>query len=309
MTLTQLRVFWIVASSRSLSEAAHSLNLTQASVSMHLRALERDLGVELYERGHRGEVVLSTAGHVFFGHVETILNAATQAQRELSALQRDTGKRLRVGANTTGGMYVLPEITRRYRKILPDVDVQPMFESTVKVVDLVLHGQLDVGLAAGPVDKKRFEIMSSCPDELMLITSPDHRFASRGKALLTDLISESVVLPGTGSRSRWLLESTLNQAGLRAKAYLTMNNTEDVKRAVIGNLGVGFVSRYSILCEVAAKSLVAVEIPGLRIRRNFELFWQNGQVAPPHFLPLKQLADEVFRELDAKANRILPVTS
>ncbi|MGE3993628.1 LysR family transcriptional regulator [Pseudorhodoplanes sp.] len=308
MTLTQVRVFWMVASMNSVSEAARALSLTASAVLMHLRALEKDLGVDLYERGHRGAVVLTAGGNVFMSHANLILQEADQAQRELSNFRKSATGRLRIGANTTGGMYVLPEIVRRYKELMPDLDVQPTFESTPKIVDLLLHGILDVALTGGPMGSERYEVRSVGADELVLIASPDHRMAVAGSAQLSDLFNVDLVLPGVGSRTRWLLDSTLSQAGLRIRTALTMNGTEDVKRAVMSNVGVGFVSMYSVLCEVAAGSLVVIVMPGFRIKRDYELFWRKGYDMPQLLGPLEQVARVALDELKKRAAQVLPST-
>lgn len=290
----------------SVNDAARALSLRPASALMHMRALEKDLGVDLYERGHRGNVVLTQAGTILRGHAISILRETDEAQQQIYGLKESASGSLRIGANITGGMYVLPEIVRNYTRLVPDIQIVPTFESTPKLMDLLLHDLLDVALTGGPIDNGRFEIRSVGPDELVLIASPDHQLALQGHARLGDLASETLVLAGVGSRSRWLLESSLDHAGLRIRKAITMNGTEDVKRAVMANVGLGFVSMYSVLCEVTAGSLVLVVIPGFRIKRNLELFWRKERNLIRMLGPLEQVARETVGTLEKKAIEIFP---
>jgi len=293
MTLNQLRVFRAVALTRNINSAARALFVTQPSVSMQLKALETDLKVSLYER-RQGQVVLTEAGHILLRYAETILAAEEEATRAMASLRGVLLGTLRIGTNITGGMYVAPSMIRSYRDSHPEVEVTLAIDTSPRIMDSILQGTLDIALIGGPVDKARFEVETVGYDELTMIVSPSHRFAPRSFIAIDELAEENIILPGIGSRSRWLLESILKEKGLAVKSALTMTGTEEVKKAVESNLGVGFVSRYAIKRELLDSTLIRIDISGLTIKRDLELFWKKNQEIPGLAVPFRDNARHVL---------------
>jgi DNA-binding transcriptional LysR family regulator len=243
----------------------------------------------LYER-RKGQINLTDAGVMLLRYAETILTAEEEALKEIAGLRGTLRGRLRFGTNITGGMYVAPAMIREFRDTYPEVEVSLVIDTSPRIMDSILQGIVDVAIIGGPVDGDRFEIEKVGSDELIPIVSPSHSLASEGKIRLESLANESLILPGLGSRSRWLLETLLRERDFHTRIALTMNGTEEVKKAVEANLGVGFVSRYAIGRELRDGSLVLLRIEGFRVERDFELIWPKGHSLPTTATPLLDIA-------------------
>ena len=192
-------------------------------------------------------------------------------------------------------MYVVPRIIREYLARHKEVDVALAIETSPRIMDAIVQGTLDIGVIGGPVDKQRFEVDEVGVDELVLITSPSHAFASKPSITLQSLVDQALIFPGIGSRSRWLLESLLREKGVPIRAALNMNGTEEVKKAVEANLGVGFVSRYAIKRELTDGSLSTTSISDFRVPRTVDLFWKKGRTLPDLATPFIPLAREILQ--------------
>src|SRR3990170_2620682 len=120
MPAERLEAFVEVARSGSLTRAARILDLTQPALSERLIALERDLGVALFVRTHRG-VRLTDAGRALVPHAERALAAIAEGRRAVDELRRGKGGRLAVGAAPAVSTYVLPEVLRLFNREHPDV--------------------------------------------------------------------------------------------------------------------------------------------------------------------------------------------
>ena len=101
MNLHHLRIFYTVAQRRSITAAAGDLLLSQPAVSLQLKALEKELGVSLFERGGR-KLRLTQAGEVLYRSAVSILHAKDEAERAITELRDGTKGRLILGAGTTG---------------------------------------------------------------------------------------------------------------------------------------------------------------------------------------------------------------
>lgn len=285
MTLNQLRVFWTVGSSGGISAAARVLFMSQPSVTGHLRALEKSLRVKLYDR-RDGGFVLTDAGEALMRHADTIIRAEHEALETINSIRGSFEGRLRIGTNTTGGMYVLPQILRRFQADFPNVKIALYIDHSPAVVESVLHGTLDVGFAGGPIDNRRLSVHRTGQEELVLIASPDRGVPDGGTLTLADLAEQPLIVPEVGTRSRWLIETRLREVGVPFKVALSMKGTEAVKKAVEADLGIAFVSEYSVEREVYLGALRLLTVEGFQIVRALEMFCRRGTKFPAIAAPL-----------------------
>src|SRR5271167_1657452 len=120
--LDRLLVFHAVAQAGSFTRAADVLHLTQPGISKHIKQLEEYLGVALFDRLGR-RVALTQPGEILLQATEEIVALAATAEQRIRDLTGLHGGRLRLGAGSPIGLYLLPRILAAYRKRYPAVDV------------------------------------------------------------------------------------------------------------------------------------------------------------------------------------------
>jgi DNA-binding transcriptional LysR family regulator len=293
MNLNQLRVFVAVANRLSFTLAAQDLHLTQPAVSLQVKALERSVRSRLFER--RGNVLsLTEAGNVLRESAVAMLNAEEQARRDLAELSGARRGTVAVGANTTGGMYIVPELIAAFRERWPEADVVLHVEPAVRIFERIHQNVVDVGFVGGPVDDARFAVEHVAPDPLALIFSPRHAFAGRASVSLAELAGQPFVVPESTSLTRILFERALREAGVSIRIGHQLHETEPVKKAVEANLGVGIVSGHAITREVAAGFLATARIEGLDLDRHLEMVTRPGKYFSPVVGRFRQFAREFF---------------
>ncbi len=245
MNIHQLQIFYAVVQRQSITAAASDLHLTQPAVSLQVKALEKDLGLPLLERGGP-KLRLTQAGEALYRCAVSILHAKDEAERAIGELSAATKGKLILGANTTGGMYILPQIVRAFKELYPQTEVIFQIESTEWLYEKILQNVVDMGLVGGPTEDRRFGVEPICLDHVALIVSPSHPFSCLAKVSLKDLKPEPFILPLQGSRTRQFVERRLKAAGVTLRIVMQLPGTEAVKKAVEANLGIAFVSRYSV---------------------------------------------------------------
>lgn len=280
MNLHNLRIFYTVAQRRSITAAAGDLLLSQPAVSLQLKALEKELGVLLFQRGGQ-KLRLTDAGEVLYRSAVSILHAKDEAERAITELRDGTKGRLILGAGTTGGMYVLPRIVQAYKSLWPETEIVLQIGTTDQILEKLLQNVLDMGVAGGPIEDRRFVVEPICTDELVLIAAPSHPIASLGKVTLKDLGGLPFVFPETGSRTRQLVERKLREAGVPARIAMQLPGTEGVKKAVEAQLGIGMVSRYAVEAECLAGMLRVVPVEGWRLTRSMNLIYRSQKYFSP----------------------------
>lgn len=129
MTLHQLRIFLAAARLRSFTTAGYALHLSQPDVSLHIRELEEEIGLNLFERVGR-KIYLTQGGELLKEHANRIFaqfRETEQALTELKGLMRGS---LLIGASTTPGMYLLPQALSDFRRRFPGISVQMKIANT-----------------------------------------------------------------------------------------------------------------------------------------------------------------------------------
>ncbi len=280
MNLHQLEIFYVVAQSRSITGAASDLHLTQPAVSLQIKALEKDLGLPLLERGGP-KLRLTQAGEVLYRCAVSMLHAKDEAERSIAELSAATKGKLILGANTTGGMYLLPRIVREFKELYPQTEVIFHIEPTELIYEKILQNVVDMGLVGGPTQDRRFGVELICLDHVALIVSPTHPFARAGKVGAGDLKAQPCILPLQGSRTRQFVERKLKEEGVTLRVAMQLPGTEAVKKAVEANLGIGFVSQYAVERECSLGDLKIIPIERIELTRYMELIYRRHKYFSP----------------------------
>jgi DNA-binding transcriptional LysR family regulator len=270
----RLVVFRAVATQRSFRKAAEELYLTQPAVSLQIKALEQDLGIQLFDRtGSR--IVLTEAGEVLLRYSQRAHTLLIQAEHKIAALSGDQVGQLALGASTTIAQYVLPRLLADFSREHPRVHLNMISGNTEQVVTAVKDHTIALGMIEGPARSRDVKTQPFLADELVLIVSAAHEWAERKSVTCSELIAAPILMRERGSGTRRILEMALVRQGIKPKSLLVvmeLDSTEAIKSAVEAGLGIGFVSRWAVAKDLRLnKTLTRVEVEGLRIVREFLL--------------------------------------
>jgi DNA-binding transcriptional LysR family regulator len=274
----RLKVFRAVAENSSFRKAGEELYLTQPAVTQQIKALEEDLGVQLFDRtGTRIE--LTSAGSLLLRYVLQIDKLLGRAEQAISALDGKGGGELHIGVSTTISQYVLPRMLRQFRKEHPKIRLLVRSGNTEQIVDALVEQQVSLGLIEGPSRRRDLRTEPFLDDELVLIVPGSHEWAEQSSVSCADLKDAPLLMRERGSGSRRVIESALVAGGLKLKSLnvtMDLDSTEAIKSAVESGLGVGFVSRWAIGNEIRLGLLKTVSVAGLHILRKFTLVYPSG---------------------------------
>ena len=270
----RLVVFRAVATQRSFRKAAEQLYLTQPAVSLQIKALEQDLGVQLLDRtGTR--VTLTQAGEVLLRYSRQAHALLLNAEQEIAALDGDQAGQLSLGASTTIAQYVLPRLLAEFSQEHPRVHLTLISGNTEQIVAAVKAQTISLGMIEGPARSRDVKTQPFLADELVLIVPAAHEWAERKSVAPSDLHTSPILMRERGSGTRRILEMALARHGVKPKSLsivMELDSTEAIKSAVEAGLGVGFVSRWAIAKDLRIdKTFTMVEVEGLRIVRDFLL--------------------------------------
>ena len=144
-TFRQLRYFVAVAEGGAVSGAAQALNVSQSAVTESVKALELDLGVQLFERHRRG-LTVTYEGRQFLRHATRILAAVSDARRSFAGDAVAQSGTLNLGVTSLVAGYVLPDMLARYRRAHPAIAIRAIEDSAEYLEHLLIGGELDVAV-------------------------------------------------------------------------------------------------------------------------------------------------------------------
>ncbi len=279
----KLKVFCIVAETKSFSRASEIIRLTQPAVSLQIQALEEMYGTKLFNRS--GCVItLTKAGEMLYKYAKEINGLYASAEKEIGGVTGLVKGVISVGASSTIGNYVIPAVVSDFKRRYPKVGIHIHIGNTKAVVDFLNAGSVDIGLVEGDVNKQKLLIEKLIPDEMVLVLSPYHHLAKKSSISIMELSKEPLIFREEGSGTRQAIEKYLSKHGMsqqNLKISLVMGSTESIKGAVEEGLGTSILSRWATKKEAKYGSLKQAVFKEEKFVRDFSMVYRKAK-EPSH---------------------------
>jgi DNA-binding transcriptional LysR family regulator len=300
----RLQVFIQAADTLNFSKAAKMLNLSQPTVSHHIRSLEADMGVKLFHRDGPN-LKLSETGRFLLPLARKLVRNAIGFQELVASVKEDVVGHLRIACSTTAGKYILPRLAARFRQYYPGVRVSILRCTQENIALRLLEGDANLGVVSFETQSKGLEIQEFFEDHISLIVAESHPWAALKSITPDDLIDEPLIIREPQSGTRRVLLTELAKHDIRLddlNIFLELGNAEAIVDTVSAGYGVSFVSRLSTTCMLVNKEIIEVPVEGLSLSRKIymvrkeidtsnrpqEVFWSF--IHNPENLDLIQMA-------------------
>ncbi|MBI2724539.1 MAG: LysR family transcriptional regulator [Chloroflexi bacterium] len=276
MDLGQIEAFVQVAQHRSFSKAADSLFLTQPSVTARIQSLERDLGEALFERNGRG-VRLTEMGTTFLPFARRALKALQEGRDALDGMRNLDIGTLKLGSALTVSTYVLPRILKRYCSTYPGVEVSVHTGRSEQVLQMVLSDEVHCALER-TVHHADIVTVPLYEDDVVLVASPQHRFARERAAAIEDVGREPLILFDKGSSYNHLIQGVFRQHGIVPRMAMELDTIEATKKMVEADLGIALLPNVSVERELEQGTLTPISVTDATMpRREISLIFRKNR--------------------------------
>lgn len=281
LNFNRLRLFAAVVERGSVTAAAAALGISQPAVTKAVHELERDCGLPLLEHIGRG-VRPTAAGTTLAGYAIRIFALSAEAVGALAEERGLMGGHLAIGASTTVGIYLLPELLGRFRAKYPAITLALDIANTEEIVARLRDYRADLTLVEGPVAADDLIVRPYRADTLVLIVAPAHPLARGGTmATVDDLAGLPWLMREPGSGTREVAEGALRSAGLAPQIALELGSTEAIKGAVAAGFGASLVSQLTIAQELALGRLAMVPTALDPVRRILSIIERRAARPSP----------------------------
>ena len=294
MTLTELRYVVAVARERHFGRAAEACFVSQPTLSVAIKKLEDELGTQIFER-RTNDVTMTPAGERIVGQAQRTLDEAGRI-KEIARQGKDPlSGPLRLGVIYTIGPYLLPALVRQLLKDAPQMPLLLTENFTVKLVDLLKNGEIDVAIMALPLPEAGL-VLQPVYDEPFVIAVPRLHPWSKRKAIPSeDLKKETMLLLGTGHCFRdQVLEvcpelSRFSSSAEGIQKTFEGSSLETIRHMVGSGLGVTVLPMTSIPDKPPRDSLLAyIPFKPPAPDRRVVLAWRKSFTRTPAIESLRQ---------------------
>jgi len=294
MTLTELRYVVAVARERHFGRAADACFVSQPTLSVAIKKLEEELGTQIFER-RTNDVTMTPAGERIVGQAQRTLDEAGRI-KEIARHGKDPlSGPLRLGVIYTIGPYLLPALVRQLLKDAPQMPLLLTENFTVKLIDLLKHGEIDVAIMALPLPEAGL-VLQPVYDEPFIVAVPRLHPWSKRKAIPSeDLKKETMLLLGTGHCFRdQVLEvcpelSRFSSSAEGIQKTFEGSSLETIRHMVGSGLGVTVLPMTSIPDKTPRDSLLNyIPFKPPAPDRRVVLAWRKSFTRAPAIEALRQ---------------------
>ncbi len=244
MELRQLVSFYHVARLRSVSKAARTLELGQPTVTTHLRKLEDEFEITLFDRIKR-PIQLTSEGSTLLELVTPVVQAVDTLKTQMD--YSETRGSFVVGAYPDLVLHHLPPGIQAFSKQYPDVRIQLMARPYTPLMRLLKSGEVDLAFCAPPpADDPTLEFRELFRYDVVLMTPPGHPLLEQDPISLHDLAPWPLILSGPESLTRQKVEQELRNRGATCDVVLSLDDTESIKRYVETGMGVAVCNDFTL---------------------------------------------------------------
>jgi DNA-binding transcriptional LysR family regulator len=230
-------------------------------------------------------------------------NEAVAALRDLSLFRRGA---VRIGANESTSVYLLPRLTHTFHERYPEVKIEVTCGHSEELVLKLRERSVDLALLAHLPEEHELETRLIMRDELVLIVSPRHRLACAENAHLQDLETESIITEGAPSSLHEKIVEAFRDHHTPLNIHVESATIETIKKMVAAGVGVGFVPLMCVQEEAATGELVIVPIEGLQSERTLWAVRRRSDVhshaAIAFMKVVNSLAEQLQRNDAAKSS-------
>ncbi|WP_103104975.1 LysR family transcriptional regulator [Brevibacillus reuszeri] len=261
MNITKLEIVMLLSKYKKVSTVAEVMGIKQPTVTFHMKSLEENYGVRLFEQ--RGGVILLTeAGKALQHYASKITALSQETERVLLEYREARRGTITIGASYVPGTYMLPQVISQFSREYPGVSVKMMIKPAPVIQQLLLDHQIDLGfISSQPFDEPKLHIQPLSDDELVIVYSASHRFASMSSIDVIDIVEEPFIFHGTNSTTSQMTTKWASAHKLNLHYCMELDSLESIKRALMIGNSISFLSRQAVTEEVNNHILACAPLP------------------------------------------------
>ncbi len=274
MDLKQIEVFNKVCESKSFSEAAKELYVTQPTVSSHIKSLEDKLEVQLFRRKDKSQGTLTDAGRLLYSYTSQIFSLIKEAESTISNYKEGLNGNLSIATSYTVLNSFLPNLLKKYKEKFLSVELILHSGVTDNVIKMVSNREVQFGFirnATPSLIDPTFVTECISSDQSIFICAPNHKLARLKEVRTKDINQVPIIRIGKGT-GYWNQVSRMFQSNnVQPKVTMELNDIFAVKKMTELGLGISFVPQMAVQEDLNKGNLFKLNITDLPPVKRYSL--------------------------------------
>lgn len=270
MDLVKIEAFLHAADNLSFSEAAKQMHLSQPTISHHIKSLENEFRVALFDRSGSA-IQLTEAGRLLLPWAHRLMREAIEMREVMTGLQDKIVGDLRIACSTTTGKYILPQLAARFRIRYPWVKITILSCTAEHVIPRLLEEQADLGVLSRESFAEGLESQEFFTDHIVFVVPAGHPWALKSSIEPAELTDAMMIMREPTSGTRKVLLTELGKHDIHfsdLNIFLEVGNAEAIVETVAAGYGMAFISRPAVVCAIRQGKVVELPVNGLEMLRK-----------------------------------------
>jgi DNA-binding transcriptional LysR family regulator len=296
MEMRQLQMFVTLAEELNFTRTAERLNTVQSNVTSHVRHLEEELGVRLFDRYPR-RLVITDAGTQFLPYAQRVLATVEEARRTMRFGDEPAGP-LRIGAPESIVTYRLPPALRRFRQRHPHVMLMLRPYVDWPLAGPLQNGEFDLAIRiADAVGEKTLDSRRIGPERIVLVAAPAHPLVQRATVRPKDLSGQHLLLTEEGCAYRKKFERILKTRGVAPQGVGEFASVEAIKQCAVLGMGIALLPEVVVAREIRSGALRVLPWRGPDINMSTHVVWHKDRSMTPAMRGFLDALDDTLRKI------------
>ncbi|MGF7048101.1 DNA-binding transcriptional LysR family regulator [Paenibacillus sp. DS2015] len=253
------KVFYWAAKTGSLTQAAHSLYLTQPSVSHAIKQLEESLGITLFYRNSKG-VVLTEEGAVLYSYIEQSHILISLAEKKMEELKNLDSGELRIGGSDSLFKYYLLPYLEAFHRQHPGIGLHLLHGTTPEIMAYLKEGKIDLGVVRMPIGDSQIEVREGIQLQDCFVAGAHYVELKDEVLSLEMLLQYPLILFSRNSRARMAITELIQGYGYKLKPEIEVGSVDLLIEFARKGLGISYVTREFVAKELEEGSLFEIQL-------------------------------------------------
>ena len=258
MELRQLEYFQMASRLKNITRAAERLKVSQPNITVAIKKLESELGVQLFDRSQK-QLTLTPEGTVFLNRIDIALRNIQDALLELNDYKQLQKGSIKIGIPPMIGAYLFPKIFSDFRQLHSNLDIYIYEEGSIAIREQLERDELDFGIVITTNAPSNLQLFQMSTNQIVACLPNDHALANKETISFDDIHEDNLIMLKSGSYLRQAILTEFDKHNIEPRIILESNQIETIKGLVSSGVGVSFLLDVIVHDETNLKAIPLTE--------------------------------------------------
>lgn len=254
MELKQLEYFQMTSRLKNITRAAKRLSVSQPNITVAIKKLEAELGIQLFERSQK-QLSLTPEGAVFLNRIEQALRNIQDAVLEVNDYKQLQKGTIKIGIPSMIGAYLFPKIFSGFQKKFSHLDVYLYEKGSMSIRESLERDELDFGIVIISNASPSLQLLPMSTNQVVACVPDSHPLARKNKFSWTDINNIDLIMLKEGSFIHNMILNKLKENNIKPNIVLESNQIETIKGLISSNVGMAFLLDFIVQDSPHIKTL------------------------------------------------------